>query len=204
MKDKHKRKRPKEGFQRILFDFQKIWEESKTVVVFASIGLILLVIGFMTFLLFSPREPEIEIISSEQNQEKMFVYLEGAVEKPGVYELALETRLNDLLIRAGGLSASADREWISQNLNLAQKLTDGIKIYLPFQGEVTEEEEEENKKIDINKASSSQLDALWGIGQKRAEDIIENRPYQSVEELLTKKIIPQNVFEEIKDEITVY
>jgi len=167
-------------------------------------GLILVAVGLLSFLLTSQKEPEIEIISSEENEEKIFVYLEGAVEKPGVYELPAETRLNDLLILAGGLAAKADREWVSENLNLAQKLTDGAKIYLPFQGEETKEEREENKKINLNKASLSQLDSLWGIGQKRAEDIIKNRPYQSIEELLTKKIIPQNVYEEIKDEIGVY
>lgn len=165
-------------------------------------GLILVAVGLLSFLLTSQKEPEIEIISSEENEEIIFVYLEGAIEKPGVYELPAETRLNDLLIRAGGLAAEADREWVSDNLNLAQKLTDGVKIYLPFQGEETKEEE--NKKINLNKASLSQLDSLWGIGQKRAEDIIKNRPYQSIEELLTKKIIPQNVYEEIKDEIGVY
>lgn len=167
-------------------------------------GLILVAVGLLSFLLTSQKEPEIEIISSEENEEIIFVYLEGAVEKPGVYELPAETRLNDLLIRAGGLAAEADREWVSENLNLAQKLTDGIKIYLPFEGEETKETEEKNKKINLNKASLSQLDSLWGIGQKRAEDIIKNRPYQSIEELLTKKIIPQNVYEEIKDEISVY
>lgn len=167
-------------------------------------GLILVAVGLLSFLLTSQKEPEIEIISSEENEEKIFVYLEGAIEKPGVYELPSETRLNDLLIRAGGLSAKADREWVSENLNLAQKLTDGIKIYLPFEGEETKETEEKNKKINLNKASLSELDSLWGIGQKRAEDIIKNRPYQSIEELLTKKVIPQNVYEEIKDEIGVY
>jgi len=167
-------------------------------------GLILVAVGLLSFLLTSQKEPEIEIISSEESQEKIFVYLEGAVEKPGVYELPSETRLNDLLVRAGGLAATADRQWMAENLNLAQKLTDGIKIYLPFEGEETKETEEKNKKINLNKASLSQLDSLWGIGQKRAEDIIKNRPYQSIEELLTKKIIPQNVYEEIKDEIAVY
>jgi len=167
-------------------------------------GLILVAVGLLSFLLTSQKEPEIEIISSEESQEKIFVYLEGAVEKPGVYELPSETRLNDLLVRAGGLAATADRQWMAENLNLAQKLTDGIKIYLPFEGEETKETEEKNKKINLNKASLSQLDSLWGIGQKRAEDIIKNRPYQSIEELLTRKIIPQNVYEEIKDEIAVY
>ena len=194
----------KEDNQGNVFNFQKIWEKNKAVVVFALAGLVLVSIGVLALLLVYQKEPEIEIISSEESGEKIFVYLEGAIEKPGVYELPLETRLNDLLIRAGGLAVNADREWVSQNLNLAQKLADGAKIYLPFQGEETKEGEDKSGKININKASSSQLDTLWGIGEKRAADIIKNRPYQSVEELLSKKIIPQNVYEEIKDEITVY
>src|SRR4030042_6088044 len=197
MKSKRKLKEDSQGN---IFNFQKIWEKNKAVVVFAFVGLVLVSIGVLTLLLVYQKEPEIEIISSEESEEKIFVYLEGAVEKPGVYELPLETRLNDLLIRAGGLAVNADREWVSQNLNLAQKLTDGVKIYLPFQGEETKEEEDKNGKININKASSSQLDTLWGIGEKRAADMIKNRPYQSVGELLSKKIIPQNVYEEIKDE----
>jgi competence protein ComEA len=203
MKNKRKLKDYNQG---IIFNFQKIWEENKAVVIFASIGLILIIIGFLAFLVVYQKEPEIEIISSEASEERIFVYLEGAVEKPGVYELPPEARLNDLLIQAGGLGAQADREWVAQNLNLAQKLADGAKIYLPFEGEEEAKEREDNKigKINLNKASLLQLDSLWGIGQKRAEDIIKNRPYQSIEELLSKKVIPQNVFEKIKDEISVY
>ena len=175
-------------------------------------GLILTAIGFLSFSFTFQKEPEIEIFSSEeQKEEKIFVYLEGAVEKPGVYELPEGARLNALLILAGGLSAEADREWVAQNLNLAQKLVDSAKIYIPERSEVLRSLGEGGQasdiitsKINLNQASSSQLESLWGIGEKRAADIIKNRPYQTVEELLTRKIIPKNVYEEIKEEITVY
>lgn len=177
------------------------------------VALAILGILVLAFLLFKQKEPEIEIISSETSQ-KIIVHLEGAVEKPGVYELLPEARLNDLLIRAGGLAAEADRQWVNENLNLAQKLTDGSKIFIPEQQDnqtlgVSSQSSQliiknNSGKININKASLSELDVLWGVGQKRAEDIIKNRPYSSVEELLSKKIIPANVYEKIKDEITVY
>lgn len=183
------------------------------------VALAVLGILILAFLLFKQKAPEIEVINSEAS-EKIVVHLQGAIEKPGVYELLPQDRLNDLLIRAGGLSAEADRQWVNENLNLAQKLTDGTKIFIPkltnqtlgvsSQGDQTginnETINKSNKinKININKASLNELNSLWGIGQKRAEDIVKNRPYASIEDLLGKKIIPTNVYEKIKDEIAVY
>lgn len=191
---------------------EEIWERNKILVILGLVGLILIGIGVFLVLLTQQKEPEIQIIPVEKEEGRgtIFVYLEGAVRKPGVYELPDGARLNDLLIRAEGLSAGADREWVGQNLNLAQKLVDGSKIYIPERSETSRSLGEggqvggSNTKISINTASKSQLESLWGIGEKRAEDIIKNRPYQTVGEILTRKIIPQNVYEKIKDEITAY
>ncbi len=203
-----------EEIEKNFFSFQEIWEKKKIWVILGLVGLILVGVGIFSLFLSQPKEPAIEILSpvEEESQAKIFVHLEGAVEKPGLYELPANARLNDLLIKAGGLSAQADREWVSQNLNLAQKLTDGGKIYIPEKGEVKGEEMGSGLgkgkggmgKINLNTASLFQLDSLWGIGEKRAQDIIQNRPYQTTEELVTRKIIPQNVYEKIKDEIGVY
>ncbi len=167
--------------------------------------------GILTTLFFyGQKEPEIEIISNEDEKETLWVDLAGAVIQPGVYELPSNSRLKDLLALAGGLSAEADREWVSHNLNLAQKLTDSQKIYIPSQSEINSGEgivageKTISSKININGASASELDSLWGIGEARAKSIIESRPYSAVDELLTKKIIPGNVFEKIKDEIAVF
>jgi len=203
-----------ENIGKNFFNFQEIWEKNKILVTLILIGLILVGIGIFSLAFFQSKEPDFEIISSEkESQGRILVHLEGAVEKTGVFELPAESRLNDLLILAGGLSATADREWISQNFNLAQKLSDGAKIYIPYKNETLKTQEDSivkvqgfttKGKININTASFSQLDSLWGIGEKRAEDIIKNRPYQKIEELTERKIIPKNVFEKIKDEITVY
>ena len=53
-------------------------------------------------------------------------------EKPGVYRLSQDDRIDDALIVAGGVSASADREWMEKFLNRAAKLSDGQKIYIPL------------------------------------------------------------------------
>jgi competence protein ComEA len=172
------------------------------------VGLVLLILSIFSLVLNQERDSQIEIISSDEVQETslIFIHLEGAVEKPGVYEMPEGSRLNDLLIRAGGLAAQADREWIAQNLNLAQKLTDGAKMIIPFQGEIKGLNASISlpKKININQASLSELDTLWGIGEKRGQDIISGRPYQTIEELLTRQIITENIFEKIQNEITAY
>ncbi|OGY23252.1 MAG: hypothetical protein A2172_02675 [Candidatus Woykebacteria bacterium RBG_13_40_15] len=56
-------------------------------------------------------------------------------------------------------------------------------------------------KININTATEKELDSLPGIGPVRAEKIIENRPYESIEDLLNKKVLGEATFENIKDKI---
>jgi DNA uptake protein ComE-like DNA-binding protein len=55
--------------------------------------------------------------------------------------------------------------------------------------------------IDINSASKADLDALPGIGAARSDAIIKGRPYKGKDDLVNKKIIPQNVYDGIKDKI---
>jgi DNA uptake protein ComE-like DNA-binding protein len=55
--------------------------------------------------------------------------------------------------------------------------------------------------IDINSASADELIALKGIGEARARAIIQGRPYARKDELVQQKIIPQSVYDEIKDQI---
>ena len=143
------------------------------------------------------------------NQAKVTVEIAGAIVKPGVYELLASDRVERLLIASGGLSANADREWISKNLNKAAKLVDGQKIYVPKEGEQelapiksgSGRSGRLGEAININNASVAELDALSGIGAVRAQKIIDNRPFSSVEELLAKKILPKDVYEKIKDKV---
>ena len=55
--------------------------------------------------------------------------------------------------------------------------------------------------IDINSATTDQLDALKGIGKVRAEAIVKGRPWKGKDDLVQKGVIPQNVYDDIKDKI---
>lgn len=143
--------------------------------------------------------------------EKIIVDVSGAVERPGIYELAIGSRVNDVLIAAGGLSAEADRVWVTRNINLAQKVSDGNKIFIPFkttQGGQTgvvlsSQTTGKQQTVSINTATATELDALWGIGEARTKAIIEGRPYSSIDELVTRKIVPQSVVEKNKEKLVL-
>lgn len=134
---------------------------------------------------------------------RVIVDVSGAVEKPGVYDLPAEARVQDALVAAGGMSSEADRKFVSKNLNLAAKITDGGKIYIPLAGEVVAGVNT-SSLININTATASDLDALSGVGPATAEKMINNRPYGSIEELVSKKVVGQKVFDTIKEKISVY
>jgi competence protein ComEA len=70
-------------------------------------------------------------------------------------------------------------------------LTDGTKPAAPVGSTV----------VDINSASAADLDKLPGIGKSRAEAIIKNRPNKGKDDLLTRHIVPPNVYNGIKDKI---
>ena len=55
--------------------------------------------------------------------------------------------------------------------------------------------------VDINSASAEELDKLPGVGPARAQAIISHRPYHGKDDLNNRKIIPENVYSEIKDKI---
>jgi competence protein ComEA len=142
----------------------------------------------------------------------ILVDVEGAVVRPGVYKIPLESRIRDGLIVAGGLSAQADREYIAKNLNLATKLSDGAKVYFPVIGEAAGGAALPNSSstvasdalISVNTASVSDLDSLPGIGPVTAQKIIAGRPYGVVSELVDRKIVGAKVFDQIKDKISIY
>lgn len=195
-------------------------KENIVVVVLGAVGLVLMGVGLLQYL--RPSEPIVEIIAGENGGEdsgQIVVDVSGSVENPGVYRLGSDARIGEALTSAGGLASTADRVWVSRFVNLAAPVTDGMKIYIPSRGEDTGGmvagtqvvgggdvvgSQAGQGNVNINTASASELDTLWGIGEARAQAIIESRPYGSVEELLTKAGIPKNVYDRIKDEVGIY
>jgi competence protein ComEA len=161
-----------------------------------------------------PEPAVVEIVqsSSIENGGEIVVDVGGEVITPGVYKLPTGARIGDALVLAGGLSAEADRQWVAQMMNLAQEIKDGGKIYIPTMNKtnnqipITNNQTISNqtKTININTASTAELDTLVGIGEVRAQAIVANRPYGSTEELVSKAKIPEGVYEKIKDQVSVY
>jgi competence protein ComEA len=219
--------------QALLDKYSPFLKRNWLVLALGFLGLILFAYGLIALFGSSDSSKEIifepggdsaksDTLSSQDQNIKIIVDVEGAVIKPGIYTLPLDSRLSDALIAAGGLSENADRDWLAKNINLAAKLNDGSKIYIPRAGE-TETGNitpfrsaspnfegqagimgNASEQINVNTASEQLLDTLPGVGPVTAQKIISGRPYSSIDELLSNKIVGSKVFEDIKEKISVY
>lgn len=194
--------------------------------------------GVLALATSDPETSEIERISGakpsiseprEAKEIKIKIDIAGAVINPGVYELSENARVEDALNVAGGLSEEADRDWAVKNLNLATKLSDGDKIYIPKVGETSSASSatsggsvppsagtvsgagtstNECDRVNINTASAGTLaDCLSGIGVTKAQSIIKYREghggFKSIEEIKEVSGIAEGTFAKIKDQIVV-
>lgn len=134
------------------------------------------------------------------------VYITGEVANPGVYYIEEGKRLIDIIDECGGFTDEAD----ITEINLAEKLNDSDKIYVPkkVEAEFSENdvEEADNSLININTASKSDLIKLEGIGDTLADNIIsyrKNNKFKSIEDILNVDGIGQAKFDKIKEYICI-
>ena len=139
----------------------------------------------------------------------IFVDIKGAVKNPGVYQMKVGDRVKDALDAAGGLTAEAD----SQKVNLAQRVEDQMVIVVPKVGEeateipsgVTSKEAAKDGKVNINTATVEELKTLKGVGEKKAEAIIEyrkkNGSFKTKEDLMKVRGIGKKLFESFQERI---
>lgn len=148
--------------------------------------------------------------------QSLYIDVRGEVVSPGLYQLEAGARIGDAINLAGGLTKRADGCYSQYQLNLAQKLTDGEKIYVPMVGEFeclrekrgaseppTQVEVSDLGLVSINQATLNELKALPGIGDKRAMDIIDGRPYTNLSDLIDQKIISESLYEKIIELISL-
>jgi len=134
----------------------------------------------------------------------LVVDVSGAVAHPGVYHLPGGSRVVDALLAAGGMTGEADLA----ALNKAAPIRDGQRIYVPRPGEMVppgSATSEAQLKLDLNRATASELESLPGIGPTTAARIVcsrNARPFARVEELQTRGLVPARVFADIRDLIT--
>ena len=146
----------------------------------------------------------------------IFVHIDGWIQNPGVYEIKENDRVNNIIEKAGGLKEGAS----IKSINLAARLSDGDKIYIPNREEEKQIETTEvkgnntgtvkttkNNKININKASITELKQITGIGESTANKIIDYREnvgkFKKIEDLKEVKGIGDSKYESIKDKITI-
>jgi competence protein ComEA len=201
---------PKDFWQ----DFATRWGR-KIYLLLGAAGIILLIAGVLLYYYRAFQKTSGETLGvagdSGEKEDSVFtrettisVHIDGAVEKPGVYEVPNDSRIQNVLITAGGLLAKADRVYLSKSINLAQRVVDGQKIYIPFTGEgKTAAPDSVSHLVNLNTASSAGLEALPGIGPVTAGKIIAGRPYQNISELVNRKVISSSVFNKIKDQVSV-
>ena len=192
---------------------------------FVLLGIFISGIGILAtsfYTIFSD-ESRIEVIShQEDKQDEVVVEVAGEVASPGVYSFEVNSRIRDVLDKAGGLLDTADNIWVEKNLNLASKLTDGQKIYIPsrkdtkqssadnanhstvYQSTSSTFEGYKQNLTNINTASLSELDKLPGIGPVYGQSIIESRPYSNVEDLSSKGVLNNSTYDKIKDLVSVF
>lgn len=163
---------------------------------------------------------EKEIKENKEEPKEMgtgiFVHIDGWIQNPGVYEIKENDRVNTIIEKAGGLKEGAS----IKSINLAARLSDGDKIYIPNREEEKQIETTEvkgnntgtvkitkNSKININKASISELKQITGIGESTANKIIDYREnvgkFKKIEDIKEVKGIGDSKYESIKDKITI-
>jgi len=156
------------------------------------------------------RDPAENSDSSASAPAKIYVYVCGAVNAPGVYELPGNSRVCNAIEKAGGLTADADLTTTNQ----AKLLADGEQITV-----LTKEEAEAvpagssisaggaGTRVNINTADETALQTLSGIGATKAAAIVDyrdtNGAFRTIEEITKVAGIGQGTFEKIKDQITV-
>ncbi len=171
-------------------------------------------------------EPKEEKEKTEEVETVYLVDIKGAISQPGVYEMKVGSRVQDVITVAGGLLENADVSLI----NLSKKVVDEMVIYIYTKEEVSsfispatpvpcpstflendacisESSSSSSFPISLNEATLEELMQLPGIGEKKAEAILsyreEHHGFTNIEELKNVSGIGESIFEEIQEYLTL-
>jgi competence protein ComEA len=186
-------------------------------IVIGGLGIIL-VAGLLFLASRPPRGEAIRLLPAP-SPVALRVHVTGAVNNPGVYDLPASSRVGDAIEAAGGWSQDANEV----ALNLAKELQDGDQVRVPTVLEGEDDSIPQNDPsrfssiedpatipdqiVNINTASSEELQTLPGIGPVTAEKIIayrlENGDFEKIEDIQKVYGIGPAKYEAIKDLITI-
>ena len=164
-------------------NLNKYW----TLIIITFLIVIIAIGGIVFWSRYSGSQP-IEISISSEQEWQGGINVSGAINSPGVYPIKAEDNLQDIIQVAGGTTNDADLSC--------------LKIYIPQVGE-----EIQPQKIDLNRADAWLLEALPGIGEVKAQAIIDyrrqNGPFHNTNDLTKVDGIGLTTYEQIKHLITV-
>lgn len=174
-----------------------------------------LIAGALVYILVAPPRGTPVTLQPRPTLSPSSVQVAGEVVQPGVYQLPPDSRVQDAIQAAGGLTGQAD----SNSLNLAALVTDGQKIVVPAlmraadvtpgskQGSLIIVQPTSDGRINLNLATLEQLDSLPGIGEAKARSILDyrakNGPFTNCEQLLDVPGIGEGIYNSIREFIFV-
>ena len=146
-------------------------------------------------------------VNSASESAKVAVDVRGAVVRSGVYYVQSSARIADVIALAGGVSDLVDTDLADKMLNYAGFVSDGMKIYVPKKENISSEQPQSLTSMEaivsVNTDSSTQLESLPDIGEITAKKIIDNRPYGSLEELVTKHVFSASLLEKLRSRLSL-
>lgn len=180
--------------------------------VFLVACVVCIVVAILLYLQTIPHDDAIQfsgenIEFSASESSTITVDVRGAVLRPGVYQLPVGSRVADAITQAGGVSDAIDTDLADKMINYANTLVDGVKIYVPKKENISSERSQSLTSTDaivsVNTSSSTQLESLPGVGEVTAKKIIDNRPYGSLDELVTKHVISASLLEKLREQLSL-
>lgn len=195
--------------------FRRFLVQSSPWLIAAVIGLILAISSAYSAynvwthqpLMLVPENPLVqkETFDSGGDAKTHMAEISGAVKKPGIYAVSDGSRWQEVVLMANGFLESADRQYIHQKLNLAEKVKDQAKLYIPFASEsarvqsssVTAEISKPSN-LFVNTATKEMWDEIEGIGEIRAANILAGVPYKDKNDFLERSGVSPSLYKNIE------